>query len=65
MYFWIVVQEARNKWYNEEQQIMDCETNVSDPLSEPTNSNSLKSPSYLSQNFSMFESSQPTTLLPI
>ncbi|XP_012214533.1 uncharacterized protein [Linepithema humile] len=65
MYFWIVVQEARNKWYSEEQQFMDCETRVMDPLPELTNSSGLKSPSYLSQNFSMFESPRPTTLLPI
>ncbi|XP_011637902.1 uncharacterized protein LOC105427728 [Pogonomyrmex barbatus] len=60
VYFWMIVQTARKQWYDEQQ---NCESTVLDPIPISTN-NGLKSPSFLSQNFSMFESPRPPTILP-
>ncbi|KAL6264792.1 hypothetical protein P5V15_004889 [Pogonomyrmex californicus] len=60
VYFWMIVQTARKQWYDEQQ---NCESTVLDPIPTSTN-NGLKSPSFLSQNFSMFESPRPPTILP-
>ncbi|KYM98272.1 PREDICTED: uncharacterized protein LOC108777711 [Cyphomyrmex costatus] len=64
VYFWMVVEAARNQWYNEQIENANCGSIVLDTVSTTTSSN-LKSPSFLSQNFSMFEQSRPSTILPI
>ncbi|XP_018300402.1 uncharacterized protein [Mycetomoellerius zeteki] len=64
VYFWMVVEAARNQWYNEQSRNINCESFMLNTLSTPMSSN-LKSPSFLSQNFSMFEQSHPSTILPI
>ncbi|XP_011059381.1 PREDICTED: uncharacterized protein LOC105148973 isoform X2 [Acromyrmex echinatior] len=64
VYFWMVVEAARNQWYNEQGRDANCESFMLNIVSTSTNSNP-KSPSFLSQNFSMFEQSHPSTILPI
>ncbi|EZA50826.1 hypothetical protein X777_10459 [Ooceraea biroi] len=63
MYFWMIVQTARRVWYEEQQNQVDYDPRISISVSAPTSSNSSKSPSFLSQNFSMFESPRPPTIL--
>ncbi|KAL0113245.1 hypothetical protein PUN28_012415 [Cardiocondyla obscurior] len=62
VYFWMVVEEARNQWYDEQNQNPHCETNALDFVSIPNSGQ--KSPSFISQNFSMFESARPPPILP-
>ncbi|KAM0734495.1 hypothetical protein ACS0PU_011966 [Formica fusca] len=65
IYLWMIVHAARKQWYEEQQNHVECEPRVSDPLPAlPTNGSGSKSPSFLSQNFSMFKSSRPPTILP-
>ncbi|XP_011708300.1 PREDICTED: uncharacterized protein LOC105463008 [Wasmannia auropunctata] len=65
VYFWMVVESARNQWYNERNRIANCEPSMLDfELAITPTSSDLKSPSFLSQNFSMFESPRPSTILP-
>ncbi|GAB1860075.1 hypothetical protein CAJAP_01154 [Camponotus japonicus] len=63
IYLWTVVQAARKQLYEEQQHHVECEPRLSDPLSvSPTNNSGLKSPSFLSQNFSMFELPRSPTI---
>ncbi|XP_014475262.1 PREDICTED: uncharacterized protein LOC106744757 [Dinoponera quadriceps] len=62
VYLWVIVQAARKQWFNEQQDHVDYVTTISSTLSTPVNSCS-KTPSFLSQNFSMFESPRPPTTL--
>ncbi|XP_011168612.1 uncharacterized protein LOC105201985 [Solenopsis invicta] len=62
IYFWMVVEAARNQWYDEQNQTANNESSMLE--FETTSTTSLKSPSFLSQNFSMFESSRPPMILP-
>ncbi|XP_011874096.1 PREDICTED: uncharacterized protein LOC105565468 [Vollenhovia emeryi] len=62
VYFWVVVEAARTRWYDEQNRIANCELSVLDVAS--TSSSEIKSPSFLSQNFSMLGSPRPTTILP-
>ncbi|XP_072745086.1 uncharacterized protein [Anoplolepis gracilipes] len=65
VYLWMIVHAARNQWYEVQQNHVECESTMSDFLPElPTDGSGLKSPSFLSQNFSMFESPRPPTILP-
>ncbi|XP_077265897.1 uncharacterized protein LOC143899464 [Temnothorax americanus] len=61
-YFWMVVEAARNQWYDEQNRIASIESSVLEFVSTPSSGS--KSPSFLSQNFSMFESPRPPTILP-
>ncbi|XP_050459383.1 uncharacterized protein LOC126855611 [Cataglyphis hispanica] len=61
IYLWMIVHAARKQWYEEQRNHVERELRVSDPPpASPTNDP--KSPSFLSQNFSMFKS--PPTILP-
>ncbi|XP_024873325.1 uncharacterized protein LOC112455551 [Temnothorax curvispinosus] len=62
VYFWKVVEAARNQWYDEQNRIASIESSVLEFVSTPSSGS--KSPSFLSQNFSMFESPRPPTILP-
>ncbi|XP_012531788.1 uncharacterized protein LOC105834101 [Monomorium pharaonis] len=64
VYSWMIVEAARNQWYDERNQIANIEPNILDFVSTTSTSSSSKSPSFLSQNFSMFESSRPPMILP-
>ncbi|CAL1674588.1 unnamed protein product [Lasius platythorax] len=63
-YLSMVVQAARKQWYEEQQNHVEYEPRISDPPASSTTGSGLKSPSFLSQNFSMFESPRPPTILP-
>lgn len=66
VYLWMLVQAARKQWYEEQQNHVEYEPRVSDPAptSSTMNGSGLKSPSFLSQNFSMFALPQPPMILP-
>ncbi|KAH0953608.1 hypothetical protein HN011_000100 [Eciton burchellii] len=61
VYLWMIVQAARRMWYDEQNRA-DYDPRISDSL-PAIRSDGLKSPSFLSQNFSMFESPRPPTIL--
>ncbi|XP_011135594.2 uncharacterized protein LOC105180933 [Harpegnathos saltator] len=63
IYFWVIVQTARKRWFNEQQDRVNYVTTISIPLPAPVDSSCTKTPSFLSQNFSMFESPRPPTVL--
>ncbi|CAK9821866.1 hypothetical protein ANTRET_LOCUS512 [Anthophora retusa] len=63
-YFWMVVQAARKEWSNEQRSCTDFPLSEAISVTQPSNGNGPKSPSFLSQNFSMFESTRPPTILP-
>ncbi|OAD60761.1 hypothetical protein WN48_04528 [Eufriesea mexicana] len=63
-YLWIVVQAARREWAIQQQDCTDEPLTEVATVTQPNNSNGPKSPSFLAQNFSMFESPRPPTVLP-
>lgn len=63
-YFWMVVQAARKQWAEERQNRADFDLRDVVSATQSNNTNGPKSPSYLSQNFAMFESPRPHTILP-
>ncbi|XP_076160100.1 uncharacterized protein LOC143143098 [Ptiloglossa arizonensis] len=65
VYIWMVVQSARKEWTNTEQlNRHDLASRETTSTTHPNNDNEPKTPSFLSQNFSMFESPRPPTILP-
>lgn len=64
MYFWMVVHAARRKWYEEQQPPDQFDLRETVPGTQPGNGSEPKSPSFLSQNFPMFQSPRPPTILP-
>nr|XP_031840985.1 uncharacterized protein LOC116430660 isoform X2 [Nomia melanderi] len=62
-YIWMVVQVARKEWSDEERGCNDID--MGEAMS-PTqmNNGEPKTPSFLSQNFAMFNSPQPSSILP-
>lgn len=64
VYFWMVVHAARRKWYEEQQPPNEFDMRETVPATQPDNGSEPKSPSFLSQNFSMFQSPKPPTILP-
>ncbi|XP_043254160.1 uncharacterized protein LOC122398415 [Colletes gigas] len=63
-YIWMVVQGARKEWSDEEQNRHDFATREATFAAQSNNDNGPKTPSFLSQNLSMFESPRPSTILP-
>ncbi|XP_034182238.1 uncharacterized protein LOC117605248 [Osmia lignaria lignaria] len=63
-YFWMVVQSARRQWAEERNGCADVDTMDIASATQSNNANGPKSPSFLSQNFAMFESPRPHTILP-
>ncbi|XP_017789345.1 PREDICTED: LOW QUALITY PROTEIN: uncharacterized protein LOC108571743 [Habropoda laboriosa] len=63
-YFWMVVQAARKEWSIEQRSCTDFPLSEAISVTQPSNGNEPKSPSFLSQNFSMFDSPRPPTILP-
>ncbi|XP_015433650.1 PREDICTED: uncharacterized protein LOC107189600 [Dufourea novaeangliae] len=69
-YVWMVVQAARKEWSDEQQQQqshLDCnnfDMREATSPTQPNDGNGPKTPSFLSQNFAMFNSPRPATILP-
>lgn len=63
-YFWMVVQSARRQWAEERHGCADVDLREVASATQSNNGNGPKSPSFLSQNFAMFESPRPHTILP-
>ncbi|KAG7202033.1 hypothetical protein KM043_004717 [Ampulex compressa] len=61
-YFWMVVQAARKEWLNDSQICVEPVPRLADFVVPSTANVETKSPSFLSQNFSMFESPRPPIL---
>ncbi|CAL7947796.1 unnamed protein product [Xylocopa violacea] len=63
-YLWAIVRAARKEWANEQENCTDSPLTEATSVTQPDNGNGLKSPSFISQNFSMFQSPRPPTILP-
>lgn len=63
-YFWMVVQAARREWCNGEENCSELDPRNTISVIPPISGNAPKSPSFLAQNFSMFQSPRPPTILP-
>ncbi|XP_054008245.1 uncharacterized protein LOC128892129 [Hylaeus anthracinus] len=62
-YTWMVVQAARKEWADVEQNCHNRDLREAASATQ-SNENGPKTPSYLSQNFSMFDSPRSPTILP-